>query len=646
MQIFIHLIRRHSALNSVGCNRIANSNENRMKRYFLLILCIGIFGVQAAFCQESIRGPIGTEVELPEELRKSTIHDTFMASDAEEIGTIQTVVGDVVVFHGDNNTAYIAADGDPLFKRDIIFTLADSRCRIQFTTEDLITMGDNSRIGIEAFIDDAELGNKSSIISILRGKAMFYVFRLLKYQDISSLVNTPTAVIGVRGTKFGTEVRLTEGLRADREPIYLADASGNNYLAQQQTSSPRIETLIHCFEGTLEVFSPADGITQLVDRGQSLEVTSLGAGDLQITPPEVAQQFLLETEVAAPQSEEPEEESDQEANDSNKSKKDSQGKKDSSQAKDQEQTVTDAITASNDAVQNQNTLTAEQDVIDQGEAIGYLSAMLTRIKDGIKSFQHLYISDTRQDFEVGNKVKARDKFPAENSGTLLFLIAEDSDDTEAQAEDQRNPNLTSVDVENGNGVETITGSFPIIEQMLNNDEFMEWGYWTQTDIMTSPSGGEYLVDHRGYYINGRVTTDTEMSDLISNQMKADYTGSAHGTYWTEDGGTNMTGSFKAHVDFAQKSVSEFGVSVSGDDHSVTISGASGAFTGNSSQFTIDPNTPGSVWQIDGQDALDTKKEAYGSVYGPQGEKVGGVWKLDAPSGDGEAHATGIFEGSR
>jgi len=70
------------------------------------------------------------------------------------------------------------------------------------------------------------------------------------------------------------------------------------------------------------------------------------------------------------------------------------------------------------------------------------------------------------------------------------------------------------------------------------------------------------------------------------------------------------------------------------------------FQGNSSQFALDPNTTGSVWQIDGQDAPATKKEAYGSVYGHGGEKIGGVWKLDAPAGQGEAHATGIFEVSR
>ena len=80
--------------------------------------------------------------------------------------------------------------------------------------------------------------------------------------------------------------------------------------------------------------------------------------------------------------------------------------------------------------------------------------------------------------------------------------------------------------------------------------------------------------------------------------------------------------------------------------SIILDGMNGAFQGSSSQFVLDPNMSGFVWQIDGQDAPATKKEAYGSVYGPGGEKIGGVWKLDAPAGQGEAHATGMFEGSR
>jgi hypothetical protein len=258
----------------------------------------------------------------------------------------------------------------------------------------------------------------------------------------------------------------------------------------------------------------------------------------------------------------------------------------------------------------------------------------------------LYISDQRQDFEKGQNVKARDKLPSENAGTPLFLVGEGGVEDGEQTEDERDPYLMSVDVENGNGVETINGPYQIIEHMLNRDEFMEWGYWTQTEIMTSPSGDDYLVDNRGYYINGRVTTDSEMTDLAANNIRGDYTGSAYGTYWTQDGGTDMTGAFKARVDFAEKSITDFNVNVGGGGHNVSISGGTGSFFGDSGEFSIDPNAPGSVWQIDGHDAPSTHREAFGSVYGPDGEKVGGVWKIDAGSSDGEGHATGIFEGSR
>ena len=271
--------------------------------------------------------------------------------------------------------------------------------------------------------------------------------------------------------------------------------------------------------------------------------------------------------------------------------------------------------------------------------------MLTLIEDEGKSFKHLYISNTRQDFLEGSSIEARDSL-AGIDGEPLLLVAGGGVELDPTAEDPGEPKLASVDVSESGGVDTIRGPFIVMDAVIGDNEFMEWGYWTQPDFMTSASGLNYLVDNRGYFIFGRSTTDTEMSDLTANSTKGAYSGSAHGTYWTETGGADMAGAFSVDVDFGKKEVRNFGVSVSGGGHAVNISGVNGAFQGNSSQFALDPNTSGSVWQIDGQDASATKTEAYGSVYGPGGEKIGGVWKLDAPAGQGEAHATGLFEGSR
>ena len=619
-----------------------------MKRYpyiVLFSLVLLVLGPYSAYSQTEGRGHIAPGTELPEEFRGLTIKEAFVPSGAEPIGLIQTVIGTLAVFHGDNNTAYVAAAGDTLFKQDILFTLRNSRCRIKFSTNDVITMGEETRVGVEKYLDDPENGEKTSVISLLKGKAMFYVLRLFKYRRISTSVSTPTAIIGVRGTQFGTEVRAVGEMRAESQPVYLADASGSTSLSQAPPGAPKTETMVHCFDGAIDVFSPADGVTQSVEKGQSLQVTTLGAGEVSRTAPEAARQFISETEAPAPEDGGGEGSSETET--PADSEKETGGDETTGEEASDETAATGGSEASAaaDVTQNQTARAIEEKILSQGDEVGYLSAMLTRVRDGSNQFQHLYISDTRQDFKEGDTVQARDILGGESVNDPLLLIGGGGVEPEL-GPDAADPFLTSLDVNPGTGKETITGSFLIIDKGLGKNEYMEWGYWTQSQTMTSPSGDNYVIDNRGYFIYGRVTKDDELSTLASNNVRGQYRGSAHGTYWTADGGANMSGTFKADVDFAQKSISDFGVSVSGGGHTVTIGEASGTFSGNSSQFSIHPATPGSVWQIDGQDAHSKKREAYGSIYGPDGKKIGGVWKLDTPQGPGDAHATGMFEGSR
>ena len=585
-------------------------------------------------------------VVLPEGLKGVEVSDSFIASESEEIGEIQTVTGHVVVFHEDNKQAYFASNGDPLFKQDVVYTLAESRCRIKFTTEDIITMGDNTRIGIESYLDSPETGEKRSVIRLLKGKAMFYMLKLFKYKIIDTAVNTPTAIIGVRGTQFGTEVRPVAALKAETRPLYLADASGSlNWLSQTPAGGPETETIVHCFEGAVEVFSPIDQVSKMLREGQTLDVSSVGVGTIRRTDPEVASKFKTQTEAPAPESSESDEGSSGEQGEGEAEQGESEAEESSEDIGGEEQTAEGVDTSLvQDVTQNQTTKKIEERILDLDRG-GYLAAMLTRIDGGEKKFQHLYISDRAQEFETGDtSLKARDVLGGD-PGNPLVLIG--GGDVSQAAQGDTDARLLSVEVDPGTGRETITGPFVVNDVSIGRDEFMDWGYWTVPQIMTSPSGDQYAVDNRGYYVEGDSTHDDEMAALAANNVTGSYTGTAHGTYWTDSGGADMSGSFKARVDFAKKEISDFGLSVSGGGHSATITEAGGKFhSNNSSEFFIDPNTPGSVWQIDGKDALSTKKEAYGSVYGESGQKMGGVWKMDAPKENGEAHATGLFEGSR
>ena len=101
----------------------------------------------------------------------------------------------------------------------------------------------------------------------------------------------------------------------------------------------------------------------------------------------------------------------------------------------------------------------------------------------------------------------------------------------------------------------------------------------------------------------------------------------------------MTGTFSCDV--SSSSISNFVVSVSGGGKTAFISGASGTF--NSSSFDI--NTGTGIWELGptGSTVSAVYKSAHGSLYGPNGEFVGGAWGMKKDSANG---ATGIFQGSK
>ena len=64
--------------------------------------------------------------------------------------------------------------------------------------------------------------------------------------------------------------------------------------------------------------------------------------------------------------------------------------------------------------------------------------------------------------------------------------------------------------------------------------------------------------------------------------------------------------------------------------------------GSSSHFALDKNS--GQWKIDGISADADDKSGYGSVYGPNGERIGGVWGMNNDVSN--KHAVGVFAGSR
>lgn len=267
---------------------------NELFRNSLMVVIVLLMTITAAGAATN-RGLAAPNEALPAELKGVPVQDSYTGSGASAVGEIQSVVGHVVVFREDKQYAYFAAPKDKLFERDVVYTLKASRCRFQMSSSDTATMSENTRILIKTYLNNRSTGIKSTSFVMKKGKAMFYALRLFMYKGSSMEVETPTAVSGVRGTKWGVEV--VESKQSASLPILVADASDLSafrQLAQANTGNGG-STIIHSFEGAVFVTSPSTGQTITLSSGQSLQSGEGGLGNPYPTPPGTSQQFQSDT---------------------------------------------------------------------------------------------------------------------------------------------------------------------------------------------------------------------------------------------------------------------------------------------------------------------------------------------------------------
>jgi len=484
--------------------------------------------------------------QLPEELRALTVQKQFMPGEGAPVGKVRTVRGHIVVRHGNSSEAYFAARGDNLYAHDEIFTLSKSRCRIRYTTADIVTMGANSRIRVDEIMDDRAAKQKKTRMSMLRGKAMFYVMRLMKYNKVDTEVRTPTAVCGVRGTKFGVIIEEKTGLLSmDGMPLYLADASGNplrDLLAANEGGS--IQTTVITYDGTVMVFSTRDGTSQNVGAGQSVTVGPDGAGP--VGPADPAQSQGLDDDTNP--------DGNSGSGDGDDGGGDTGG--DAGTSGDSEAGATDAA----------NTLTQQslQEIQRPTQRIGYFAGMLTKISEwgstlNPPEFDNIYVSPTMHDHEAPGIVGT-----SLNYGTteIVFDGAPDASPVAVKVEPLLNypPPLTTA---NGLGPEHQTKYYE-----LGYNQYLEWGWWIMDTPMTDGAYGTWVIDNAGVYVHGDPTPPENLNGITGH-----YAGTAWGTIWSSAGtpGILMQGTMSADVALGSTILRNLNVAVTdGGSNSVSI----------------------------------------------------------------------------
>ncbi|MBN1103004.1 MAG: FecR domain-containing protein [Deltaproteobacteria bacterium] len=614
------------------------------------------------------RGGGVSEEALPGDLRGRAIMDGFVPSPLPEVGVIHGLEGHVVVVHKGTGEAYFGREGDPLHEKDTLTTLQDSRCRIKFTNEDVVTMAPETRFGVETHDYRKAEGRTRSVFSLLKGKAMFYALRLFRYRENRVTLNTPTAVVGVRGTKFGAEVTWIEEKKISGAGVRVAGLGGRMgaYLAQIGAETGQGRSFTNCFseDGVLDVNG------KLVRPGEMFRGDT---GRVIPTPPEYVKTFEAQTEVRKEEKGPAKGMGPEGKGEPKGEKKDKQGEETQTSSPLMPSLGTaegieplpvaeNLVNIINQEGPRRIEQEAEQglDPFPEGKLAGqgsFVAGMMVK-----SNMNGMAFNDANRDpmfFSVSPNLLAggQEKHVAfENAhlGDVNYKMEVQEIDAGMNMEVQyftlnhgSNKALVPPHFFAYHGVGSYVDS--------SGHKYMEWGYWADTasasiglvgkdPSATSPDDKFYAAKGMIWHVEGDLTHPDYIDYLQRQNTMFNYSGNAVGVFASSSTSQVhiLGGNFDCQVHFGSRQVSNFNIDTSeAGNYRVNLVGGSGPINSNGT-FEINGSSFGAGSTINGN-AIAGETGARGAFFGPKAEGVGGTWNAH----DGSNHwATGEFHGQR
>jgi hypothetical protein len=130
---------------------------------------------------------------------------TALAQTSEQApGVVKTVSGQAFVDY--NGQRYIAQIGTPIYLRSQLVTGPGSSIGVTFRDQTVISLGPDSHLSIDQYLFSPNEGKAGLVATMARGTLNYVSGLIAKLKPDGVSVNTPTAVIGVRGTQFVVRV--------------------------------------------------------------------------------------------------------------------------------------------------------------------------------------------------------------------------------------------------------------------------------------------------------------------------------------------------------------------------------------------------------------------------------------------------------
>lgn len=126
------------------------------------------------------------------------------AQQASAAGRIKLVSGTASIVRA--GTQVPAKVGEVVFEADALRTGTDGRLGVTLKDETRISLAPNSEVRVDRFVYAPSEGRLAFTLKILRGLTAYVSGRIARLAPDAVRLETPTAVIGVRGTRLAIRV--------------------------------------------------------------------------------------------------------------------------------------------------------------------------------------------------------------------------------------------------------------------------------------------------------------------------------------------------------------------------------------------------------------------------------------------------------
>src|SRR5262245_43964253 len=127
-----------------------------------------------------------------------------LAQEATGAGRIKVVEGAAFIVHESGTIP--AQPGETVFETDSLKTGDDGRIGVTLKDDTRVSLGPSSELKLQRFVYEPGRGSFGMILQFVRGVAAYVSGRMAKLAPESIRLETPAAIVGVRGTSLAIKV--------------------------------------------------------------------------------------------------------------------------------------------------------------------------------------------------------------------------------------------------------------------------------------------------------------------------------------------------------------------------------------------------------------------------------------------------------